>query len=263
MRDNIPLHWSFNYNHGAQKPHFANNLLNLLNDFKINSSIGDKCEGKNTYIKQVFEILPNYWKGYNRTSETLTIGNLVIERNFENGQIWNYHVQYQNTTNGENIRFNFLCRSDIYRTLHESWQVDIKNESGDGYSKLLLNGTLISDDEIQLSINDIEISAGTVDNCIPLTCNWAMYDVIPTLANTEKHSGFSAQIALLEDLEHLRPKCNIGYLGSIEQPLPLDGYFLYGEGLLPSYWWVDTGQTVIVSTVFETLVLKEITRGVS
>lgn len=263
MNDNMPLHWSFNYNHGAQKPQFANHLLKLLNENKINKSIDDNSEEPITYIKQVYEILPNYWKGYNRTSDTLSIGNLVIERNYEKGQFWNYNVQYQNDTSGEDLRFNFHCRDDIYRTLLESWQVDVENHSGDGYSKLLMNGVLNSDEEIQLRINDIEIEAGTVENSLPLTCNWALYDVIPTIANFKIHSGFSTEIALLEDLEHLRPKCNLGYLDSIEHPFPLDGYFLYGEGLLPSYWWVDTVQTVLVSTVFETLVLKEITRGVS
>ena len=263
MKDHIPLHWSFNYNHGTQKPHFANNLLKLLNENKINTSIYDNNIEPNTYIKQVFEILPNYWRGYNRTNDTLSIGNLVIERNFDNSQIWNYNVDYQNATSGEDIRFNFHCRDDLYRTLLESWEVDVENKSGDGYSKLLLNGILISNHEIQLRINDFEIEAGTVDNSLPLTCNWALYDVIPTIANSKKHSDFSTKIALLEDLEHLRLKCNLGYLGSIEQPFPLEGYFLYGEGLLPSYWWVDSQHTVIVSTVFETFVLKEITRGVS
>ncbi len=264
MNDSIPLHWSFNYNHGAQKPHFAEELLKLLQEIHIHTPNDDYNADRKKYVKQVYEILPNFWRGYNRTSEALRIGNVIIERRYENGHIWNYNVQYQNTTSGEDIRYNFRCRDEIYRTLLESWQVDVQNKSGDRYSRLHLNGNLIADTEIQLHINAIEIAVGIVDNSLPLTCNWALYDVIPAIVNSDRQLDFSVEIALLDDLEHLRPKCNLGYLDSIQEPLPLDGYFLYGEGLLPSYWWVDANQTVvIVSTVFETFVLKEITRDVS
>lgn len=263
MNDRIPLHWSFNYNHGAQKPYYAQELLNLLHEFQLSTQNDDYNEEPKKYIKQVYEILPNFWRGYNRASETLSIGNVIIERKQENGHKWNYTVRYQNGTSGENIRFDFRCHDDNCRTLLESWHVDVQNASGNRYSKLALNGNLTSDAEIQLLINDIEIAAGTVDNSLPFTCNWALYDVIPAMVNNNRHLDFSVEIALLDDLEHLRPKCNLGYLDSIQEPFPLDGYFLYGEGLLPSYWWVFANQiVVIVSTVFETLVLKEITRGV-
>ncbi len=265
MNDSIQsLHWSFNYNHGAQKPFYAEEFLKLLHEIQINTQNDVFNDEQPEYIKQVYEILPNFWKGYSRTNEALAIGNVVIERKHENSHNWYYNVHYQNTSSGENIRFNFRCRDDVYRTLLDSWQVDVQNKSGDRYSKMELNGNLISDTEIQLYINDFQIAAGTVDNSSPLTCNWALYDVIPSILSDKRQLDFSVEIALLDDLEHLRQKCNLGYLDSIREPLPLDGYFLYGEGLLPSYWWVDTNKTVvIVSTVFETLVLKEITRGVS
>lgn len=260
MNHSIPLHWSFNYNHGAQKPHYAEELLKLLHELR---SITHN-EKTNEYIKQVYEILPNYWRGYNRTNGTLAIGNVVIERNYKNCHTWYYNVHYQNDTSGEDIKFNFHCRDDMCRTLLESWQVDVQNKSGNQNSKLALNGNLISNTDIQLRINEVEISVGTVDNSFPFTCNWALFDVIPSIANSDEQSDSSTEIALLDDLEHLRPKCNLGFLDSIQQPFPLDGYFLYGEGLLPSYWWLDANQNVvIVSSVFETLVLKEITRGVS
>ena len=263
MSDNIPLHWSFDYDHGSQKPNFADRLLKLLNTLKKRTHNDANNEGANNYIKQVYEILPNFWRGYNRTGETLAIGNVVIERNCENGQIWKYNVQYENGTSGEDIRFNFSCRDDKYRTLLESWQVDVQNQSSDEYSKLVLNGNFLSDTEIQLCVNNIELATETVNNSIPLTTNWALYDVIPTIANSDKQSESAVEITLFDELEQLRPKCHVGYLDSIQEPFPLDGYYLYGEGLLPSFWWVDADKTVIVSTVFETFVLKEITRGVS
>lgn len=263
MNDNISLHWSFDYDHGSQKPNFADRLLKLLNTLKKRTSNDTNNEDANNYIKQVYEILPNFWEGYNSTGETLAIGNVVIERNCENGQIWKYNVQYQNETSGEEIRSNFSCRNDIYRTLLESWQVDVQNQSGDEYSKLVLAGNFLSDTEIQLRANDIEITTETVDNSIPLTTNWALFDVIPTNANSYKQSESFVEIALFDGLEFLRTNCLVGYLDSVQEPFSLDGYFLYGGGLLPSFWWVYVDQTVIVSTVLETYVLKEVTRGVS
>ena len=97
-----------------------------------------------------------------------------------------------------------------------------------------------------------------MDNSLPLTCNWALFDVIPALAEKMKDSGDNVDIALLEDLEQFRPKCKLGFLDSVQSPIQLDGYYLYGTGVLPSYWWVGVnGDIVIVSSVFETLVLKK------
>ena len=111
---------------------------------------------------------------------------------------------------------------------------------------------------VRVRINGTEITAGTVDNSLPLTCNWALFDVIPALAEKMKDSGDNVDIALLEDLEQFRPKCKLGFLDSVQSPIQLDGYYLYGTGVLPSYWWVGVnGDIVIVSSVFETLVLKK------
>ncbi len=263
MSDNISLHWSFDYDHGSQKPNFADRLLKLLNTLKERTPNDTNNEDANNYIKQVYEILPNFWEGYNRTGETLAIGKAVIERNCKNGQIWKYNVQYQNETSGEEIRYNFSCRDDIYRTLLESWQVVVQNQSGDKYSKLVLNGNFLSDTEIQLRANDIEIATETVDNSIPLTTNWALFDVIPTIADSYKESESVVEIALYDELEQLRPNCHVGYLDSMQEPLSLDGYYLYGDRLPPSFWWIYADQTVIVSTILETFVLKEVIRGVS
>ena len=121
-----------------------------------------------------------------------------------------------------------------------------------------LDGFLTEGAEVRLRINGTEINVGTVDNSLPLTCNWALFDVIPALAERIKKSEDSIDIILLDDLEQLRLKNRFGFLDSIQSPIPLDGYYLYGAGVLPSYWWVDAkGNVAIVSSVFETLVLKE------
>ena len=94
-------------------------------------------------------------------------------------------------------------------------------------------------------------------------CNWALFDVIPALSGAVQGTGKIVEVAILEDLEKLRPMNRIGFLESIRlHETQLEGYYLYGEGLLPSYWWLDThGNVAIFSSFFQTFVLKEIVGG--
>ena len=87
--------------------------------------------------------------------------------------------------------------------------------------------------------------------------------MIPALSGAIQGSGEVVEMAILEDLEKLRPINRLGFLESIEMgETQLDGYYLYGEGLLPSYWWLDRGGNVAISVnFFQTFVLKEIVGG--
>ena len=255
MNESNSLHWSFDYNYGAQNPQFAQELIRTLRGY--NSKTGER--GTQT-ITHVYNVLPNYWRGYNRggNAETLSIGTAVIERSEDDENLWHYSVKYENTTSGENLQMRFCCSDDNYRPLRDNWNVDVRNSADDEYARLTCDGYLTADSEVRLRINDTEIAVGTVETSVKLTCNWALFDVIPTLAQTIQESDDGIDIAVLEDLEQLRPKSRLGFLESIQTPMPLDGYYLYGVGLLPSYWWLDAhGNIAIASTFFETLVLRE------
>jgi hypothetical protein len=261
ITDSNPLHWSFDYNHGAQNPDFEQELIKSLHGYDLKSTTHHLNADAAHSTKLVYQILPNFHRGYQRKSEQsgeLCIGMVIIEREKVNANIWNYNVRYQNTTSGEDLQFCFCCRDESYRPLHESWRVDVQNSYSDIYSELKSDGFLTEDAEVRLRINGTEINVGTVDSSLPLTCNWALFDVIPALAEKMKKLGDSVDIVLLEDLTQLRPKNRFGFLDSIQSPIQLDGYYLYGAAVLPSYWWVDAkGNVAIVSSVFETLVLKE------
>jgi len=264
MDDSYPLHWSFDYNHGAQNPEFAQELIKLLHGYNTKSAT-HHTGAEDHSIKHVYQILPNFWRGYqgrNAQEDTLSIGNTIIERQKNNDGIWDYNVRYQNTTSGEDLRFEFRCQNECYRPLHGSWCADAQNSCSDTYSRLKWSGHLSSNAEICLRLNGAEITAGTVNNSLPLTCNWALFDVIPALAEKMKESGDNVDIALLDDLEQFRPKIRLGFLDSTQSPISLDGYYLYGTGVLPSYWWVDASENIVIaSSVFETLVLTEKTRS--
>lgn len=272
MNDSNSLHWSFDYNYGAQNPQFAQELIGTLRGY--DPEAGARGTETTQTITHVYNVLPNYWRGYSRdgNAETLSIGTAIIERS-KHDNLWRYSVTYENTTSGENLRMQFCCSDENYRPLRNNWSVDARNSADDAYSRLVCAGHLISaearhhndsdpgtpgDSEVRLRINDAEIAVGTVDASVKLTCNWALFDVIPTLAQTIQASGDGIDIAVLEDLEQLRLKSRLGFLASTQTPIPLEGYYLYGTGLLPSYWWLDAhGNIAIASTFFETLVLRE------
>ena len=257
MNDSNSLHWSFDYNYGAQNPQFAQELIGTLRGY--NPEAGAHSTQTAQTVTHVYNVLPNYWRGYNRegNAETLSIGTAVIERS-KRGNLWYYSVEYENTTSGENLRMQFCCSDENHRPLRGNWSVDARNSADDEYSQWACAGYFTSDSEVRLRVNSAEIVAGTVDASVELTCNWALFDVVPMLARTIRASGDGIDIAVLEDLEQLRGKSKLGFLESIQTPTPLDGYYLYGVGLLPSYWWLDAyGNIAIASTFFETLVLKE------
>ena len=258
MNDSNPLHWSFDYNYGAQNPQFAQELIETLRGYvpEVNAHSTQRVQT----ITHVYDVLPNYWRGYNRgdTDGQLSIGTAIIERSKDDSNLWHYSVQYENTTSGENLRMQFRCSDEPYRPITDSWRIDARNIGDDEYSRMTCAGHLTSHGEVRLRINDTDIVAGTVDASAKLTCNWALFDVVPALVQTIRASEDGVDIALLEDLEQLRPKSKLGFLESIQTPIPLNGYYVYGVGLLPSYWWLDAyGNVAIASTFFETLVLKE------
>lgn len=258
MNNSTPLHWSFDYNYGAQNPQFGRELISTLRGYE--PEVGARQTGVGQTVRHVYNILPNYWRGYRQgnAAEQLSIGTAIIERSNANNNLWYYSVEYENTTSGENLRLQFRCKDEPYRRLTDSWRVAAQNRGSDAYSRSTYDGHLTSDREVKLRINGTEISSGTVETDVKLTCDWALFDVIPALVQTIQTLDDSVEIAVLEDLAQLRLKSRLNFLESIEIPIPLDGYYLYGIGLLPSYWWLDAyGNVAIASRTFETLVLKE------
>ncbi|MYG06803.1 hypothetical protein F4167_09340 [Candidatus Poribacteria bacterium] len=262
MNDKSEHHWSFDYNYGAQNPQFTQELIGTLKGCYTDTDARDTRAGQ--VITHIYNILPNYWRGYAQSGakESLSIGTVIVERSKQDG-LWNYVVQYENTTSGEHLRMRFRCCDVHYRPLTERWRVDAQNSGDDKYSELTCEGFLVGDSEVRLHINGTEVVVGTVGASAKLTCNWAFFDVIPALAQTIRASGNGVELTLLEDLEQLRPKSRLGFLESVETPFPLEGYYVYGAGLLPSYWWLDVhGNIAIASTYFETLVLREKIGGI-
>lgn len=260
MNEMNPIHWSIDYNTGSNKPDYANELIELLESDEITSSYVYNESEETNHTKHVYQILPNYWRGYAGRSNPdtkLGIGTVSIESKKED-HIWYYEVNYKNDTSGEDLLLQFSSDDSWSRNLLNEWYGKVRNSCQDTYSELNFIGRIISKDEVDLCINDVEISLAIPDKNIPITCNWTLFDVIPQLSDQLIDNRENVEIVLLEDLEQLRPINQIGFLNTLRSPFHLDGFYLYGIGLLPSYWWIDQKKTtVIVSNFFETYILKE------
>lgn len=258
MKDSEGLHWSFDYSYGAQNPQFAQQLGETFLGFYAEPKT-DRIGAEAT--EHIYEIFPNYWRGYaigEHLQDNLSLGEAIIKRQGVDNGRWNYTIQYTNGTSGENLQLRFHTANDLYRSLRGKWHIQAQNDCQDSYSTFIGEGQQVAN-EIRLTVNHTEITIGMIGEDIPFTCNWALFDVIPALSGTIQESGEVVEMAILEDLEKLRPTNRIGFLESIQiREIQLDGYYLYGEGLLPSYWWLDVdGNVAISANFFQTLVLKE------
>ena len=259
MKNSEGLHWSFDYNYGAQNPQFAEQLIETFLGFYARSKT-DQMGAETT--EHIYEIFPNYWRGYAigaHLQDNLSLGEAAIRRHQADDGRWDYTIQYTNGTSGEDLQLRFHTANDLYRSLRGKWHIQAQNDCQDSYSTFACEGQRVAD-EIRLTVNHAEITVGLIQKEMPFICNWALFDAIPALSGAIQGSGEVVEMAILEDLEKLRPVNRIGFLESIEMgETQLDGYYLYGEGLLPSYWWLDrNGNVAISANFFQTLVLREI-----
>jgi len=221
------IHWSFQYDGRSQAPVFGERLIEIMQDTVIEDLVDDSA------IVDRYLVLPNYWKGYRgrgleEGDTQVEIGEVVVDRKQISSGNWKYDVRFLNQTSGEDLRLDFECLDNAFCTLTDSWNVSAVNGANS---------------------ND------------PVTCNWALFDVIPNMVDVMKISGDRISLTMLEDLEKVRENVRIGFMESFDlqvgnEVIPLDGFFNYGEGTLSSYWWLDQqGVVRIASTVFQTLVL--------
>ena len=262
MNNSEGLHWSFDYNYGAQNPQFAQQLVETFLKFYAEPKTSRTSVEATGHV---YDILPNYWRGYaigDDRQDNLSLGEAVIKRQQVDDTRWHYTIQCTNTTSGEELQLRFHTANDLYRSLIGKWHLQTQNRCQDRYSTLACEGQRVAD-EIRLTVNHAEITVGLMQKDTPFTCNWALFDVIPALSGAIQESGEVVEMAVLEDLEKLRPVNRIGFLESIKMhETQLDGYYLYGEGLLPSYWWLDMhGNVAVFANFFQTLVLREIVGG--
>lgn len=266
MGDTDTLHWSINSKR-VEQPDFAKRLVSSLEKYLGNSA--EDIETADAGVEYTFDVLPNFWRGYkNRKNPQnpdpeLCIGMVKVKRKRTNAS-WHYSVEYNNTTSGEHLSIEFTCNDDSFRTITGAWHIQTTNSAGNLHNGFDCRGSIDQDQNIKLKVGSLELGPKPHHNSLPLTCNWALFDVIPLIHQQIKKSSEPIRFAILEDMEKLKPQNSLGFLDTTQietkrKTIELNGYYLYGTGLVPTYYWLDTYRRVtIVATTFRTFVLREV-----
>ncbi|MBW2559166.1 MAG: hypothetical protein JRD69_10110 [Deltaproteobacteria bacterium] len=110
---------------------------------------------------------------------------------------------------------------------------------------------------VKLRVNDrLDVRSGELPAERSPTCNWSLFECLSELVENS-----TDEIDILEDLEKLKPDCQLTFyedttIQLTDKELRLKGYILHGPKEVPGYWWIsEQGQVMIMSNVFNTFVL--------
>jgi len=261
------LHWSVDYAYAAplyadkSQENFKGEFEQILAGVLLSSPL-DFNAGTKTHR---YTLLPNFWGGFkNGEDPYLNIGQVSIKRSLDDGNVWRYTIEHENTTSGEELFLNFTCDNKPERPLVGSWQIRTENSADGSYTSLSLIGAYNEKsagerDVTVTTASGLAIAAGTVKHDETLTCNWALFDILPLLSE----KGSLDHLAILDDLEILKNDCRISPLEDwmIEvgnEQHVLSGFCVFGTGFPPTYWWLtDGGEVAVMSTMLATYVLNE------
>jgi len=261
------LHWSVDYAYASPlsadktQENFQGQFRQILADALSSSPVDFNARTKS----HRYSLLPNFWAGFKRGEvQNLNIGQVSIERKRDDGDVWRYAIEHENTISGEELFLNFNCDHKPARPLTGSWQIRTQNSADGSYSSLSLTGAC--DEEIDgeravrvTTASGLSIGAGSIKQDEILTCNWALFDILPSL----RENGGLDRLAILDDLEILKNDCRIKPLEdwvfeSGDEQHTLTGFSVYGRGFPPTYWWLtESGEVAVMSTMLTTHVLNE------
>ena len=263
------LHWSVDYSYDSPltakktqryfRGEFAQILAGALSSSPVASDAATKTHR--------YALLPNFWSGFKREcpeDPSLNIGHASIERKRDDEGVWRYTIEHENTSSGEELILNFSCDNLPARPLGDAWKIRTHNSADGSYSSLSLTGACNDqpdgDREITVTtVSGLDISAGTVNGDETLTCNWALFDILPSLSKRDSLD----HLAILEDLEILKNDCRIRPLEDWVFEISKDrhtfsGFCVFGTGFPPTYWWLtENGEVAVMATMLATYVLKE------
>ena len=211
-------------------------------------------------------MLPNFSAGFEQDSRDdprMQIGHAIVDRRVDDQDFWQYRIEHENSCSGEELTLEFACGSGPDQPLQDSWRIRAQNTADGSYSSISLDGAWEEQRDGSRTVTltterGLSFSAGNVPPGAALTCNWALFDLLPTL-----HADDSLRLAILEDLEVIKDSCQIRLLedwtfengGDRHR---LTGYCMFGTGYSPSYWWLtETGEVAAFSIMLATYVLTE------
>jgi len=248
-------HCSFNASRPEQSE-FGNEIRETLETF-YGSAGREAAAGSPQDLW--FREYPNFWRGYATNTDQLAIGALRISRSLHAAKGWNYVVDSRNDASGERKRLIFSAADNQFRSVVESWQIRVRNHSGDTYKEYAADGRFDLDGTQQITLS---INGQTLQNAIPklrapITGYHCMFDTMAQLASDIESNIEVEEFSVLEDMQSLLGPCRVRFVETIrfEPAGDLRGYCMFGRGCVPSYWWIDSlDRVVIVASTFSTLV---------
>jgi hypothetical protein len=108
-----------------------------------------------------------------------------------------------------------------------------------------------------LSIDGQIVQNAIPKNCAPITGYHCMFDAMPQLASDIESNTEVEEFSVLEDMQSLLGPCRVRFVETIRfgPAGDLRGCCMFGRGCIPSYWWMDSlDRVVIVASTFSTLV---------
>ena len=256
------LHWSLDYSNQRTEKDSQGEFSQILSGALSSSPVVPDA-AKKTHR---YTLLPNFGVGFKRDSRddpSMQIGHAIVGRRVVDQGFWQYRVEHENSCSGEELTLDFTCGDEPDRPLRDVWRIRARNSADGSYSSISLNGAWDEQRDGSRSVKlttkrGLSISAGTVPPGAALTCNWALFDILPSF-----QADHPRRLAILEDLEVLKDDCQIRPLeewtfenGGDRHKLM--GYSVFGTGLPPSYCWLtESGDVAAFSTMLATYVLTE------
>ncbi|TDF95502.1 hypothetical protein [Paenibacillus piri] len=248
------LNWSFDYrSHHVPTVDFYTKFNQMIEEKKPEPGVIH------------YAIMPNY--SFNHfpgicNMDELLLGELRIERR-KKADGWSYHVRQKDSSSGEALELSFSCEDNHFRSLKDRFELSASIQSNDLFKSYSLRGQIFREsdraDVKLLHSSGTSFSAGQAPLSQPLISEFTLFDTLPVLAG----QGGVQEFALLERLERLYPHQRLGHLqedilSSGTKKMRIQGYYLHGTGTIPSYWWVDEQQRVVVmTTTLFTYVLRD------
>lgn len=252
------LHWSLEYQQDSKNGSFRQEFLHYLSPALASPPVPRGAPR----MTHGYTLLQNFWSPYKDTKldPSFHIGYVSVERARNRNSLWSYNVTHRNEASGEKLSLEFMCADDAARSLQSPWRIISTNDADGSYNTLAWTGNCTKAGVGRVisleSQRGLKIESGILSDDTPLTCNWALVDILSTFGSKSRFC-----IALLEDLEALRRDCCVRPLeewrlningGSV----PLCGYTVSGTGFPPTYWWLtETGEVIAFATTFATYVL--------
>lgn len=261
--DTVIPHWSFNATRSEQ-PEFEERILESLDSFYQERETQSLDAASPHDL--LFREFPNFWRGFVRDAAGLQNGQLRISRSRGSEGTWAYVTDYYNESSGERLQSRFTAADDAMRAILAEWQVEATNTSDDSYEQYsaicrIDSATVDADvarrSELTIQTNGRNLRIPCPQCNGPVIALYALFDVVPEVFSGPPSELAGGGFLIADEMVSLLGPCSVRLAGTIDFPPAgeLRGLCIFGDRLPPTYWWVDSQDSVVImASTWRTLV---------